>query len=328
MRPPKGMFWRTGRGYYCRVYQGGKERWVALGKEFDVALKKFKETRFQPERDERVLVRDLIERWLRVYIATARNEKGQKLARRRTEVYFDPFFGSCAVGSVRPEDLRRYRLHLEQRVSRQSTVHILSDARCFFLWAKDCGYIRSAPVPRRLLPRLQERPPDRLTSEEADAVMAIPEPWAFYVRLALGTGLRWSELCRTHASDVTEGCLVVHQTKSGKVRRVPLAPQLQAELRGRLGRLFPYSTKASGAFATVVQGHSGVERFHIHQLRHTFACRWLEMGGSLAALQQILGHSTIVVTQRYARLGDDLVKAEANRVYRSQTVASDKSAAS
>ena len=39
----------------------------------------------------------------------------------------------------------------------------------------------------------------------------------------------------------------------------------------------------------------------------------------LSALQQTLGHSTIVVTQRYARLGDDLVKAEANRVYRSQS---------
>src|SRR5258708_3865219 len=81
MRPPKGMFWREGRGYYCRVYQGGKERWVALGKEFDVALEKFKETRFQSERDERVLVHDLIERWLKVYIATARNEKGQVLAK-------------------------------------------------------------------------------------------------------------------------------------------------------------------------------------------------------------------------------------------------------
>jgi integrase len=92
--------------------------------------------------------------------------------------------------------------------------------------------------------------------------------------------------------------------------------------------LFSYSTKTSGAFATVVQGHSAVKRFHVHQTRHTFATRWLEGRGSLAVLQQILGHSTIVVTQRYARLGDDLVEAEANRVYGSQTVASDKTAAS
>jgi len=46
----------------------------------------------------------------------------------------------------------------------------------------------------------------------------------------------------------------------------------------------------------------------------TFACRWLEQGGSLAALQEILGHSTIVVTQRYARLGETHVRAEAERV--------------
>ncbi len=189
MRPPKGMFWREGRGYYCRVYQGGKERWVALGKEFDVALAKFKETRFQPDRDERVLVHDLIERWLKVYIATARNEKGQQLAKRRTELYFDPFFGPYAVGSVRPQDLRRYRLHLEKRVGTQTTAHILSDARCFFLWAKDCEYIRSAPVPKRLLPRVQERPPDRLTDDEVRAVLG------FRSRGRSTFGWRWWVAC-------------------------------------------------------------------------------------------------------------------------------------
>jgi integrase len=39
---------------------------------------------------------------------------------------------------------------------------------------------------------LPERPPDRLTDDEVEAVLRIPEPWAFYLRLALGTGLRWS----------------------------------------------------------------------------------------------------------------------------------------
>jgi len=55
---------------------------------------------------------------------------------------------------------------------------------------------------------------------------------------------------------------------------------------------------------------SGLPHFHAHQLRHTSACEWLEDGGSLAALQQVLGHASIVTTQRYARLTDEIVMEE------------------
>jgi integrase len=105
--------------------------------------------------------------------------------------------------------------------------------------------------------------------------------------------------------------LIVHRTKSGKMRRVPLSPELLAELRLRLGRLL--SIHDSSGFTRQVRNHSGVERFHPHQLRHTFACRWLEEGRNLEALQHVLGHATIVMTQRYGRLSDEYVRREAER---------------
>jgi integrase len=78
------------------------------------------------------------------------------------------------------------------------------------------------------------------------------------------------------------------------------------------------------SFTRTVRRLSGVERFHVHQLRHTFACRWLEAGGSLAALQQVLGHSTVVTTQRHARLDEEAIGREAERV---RTVAATVAAA-
>ncbi|HYM81558.1 MAG TPA: hypothetical protein VEY91_09120, partial [Candidatus Limnocylindria bacterium] len=106
------------------------------------------------------------------------------------------------------DDLRRYRLWLEQHhLSPQSVAHQLAEARCFFNWAADTDLIDRSPVPRRLLPKIQERPPDRLTDEEVEAVVRIQEPYAFVVRLALGTGLRWGELTRAKSSDIRDGIL-------------------------------------------------------------------------------------------------------------------------
>jgi len=95
---------------------------------------------------------------------------------------------------------------------------------------------------------------------------------------------------------------------------VPLSGELLREVRTRVGRLVPYAVGSPGSFASAVRRLSGVEGFHVHQMRHTFACQWLERGGSLAALQHVLGHASIVTTQRYARLTDEAVMREAARI--------------
>jgi len=50
------------------------------------------------------------------------------------------------------------------------------------------------------------------------------------------------------------------------------------ELRLRIGKFLPIED--SWGFTRMVRQHSGLPKFHPHQMRHTFACRWLERGGS------------------------------------------------
>ena len=223
--------------------------------------------------------------------------------------------GHKLIGKLTRVDAWAFRRWLEdheRKLGPQSVHHVLSDFRCLLRWCEDVAILERSPFPRGIMPRLQERPPDRLEPKEVRAVLGVPEPYGFVIRLGLGTGLRWGELRRAQAGDVQNGLLVVHHTKSRKVRRIPLTAGLRQELRSRVGKLVPFVEP--GAFANQVRKHSGVKRFHVHQLRHTLACAWLERGGSLAALQQLLGHSSIVTTQRYGRISDDMIRAEVERV--------------
>jgi integrase len=317
---PRGMFRRApGGSWYLRLYRSGRERWMSLEtSDRHAAMRRAEEVRsgVSGVLAGRVTVGKAVARWLDVYIQTRRNAKGQQLTAGRVRQYLEPFMGHVQLDRLSGEDVRAYRLWLERstKLSATSVWHLLADCRCFFNWCEEAGLVSRSPFPRRVMPKLQERPPDRLTDEVAEALRGLPDPHGFVCRLAMGTGLRWGELCRAQASDVEREFLLVHHTKSGKVRRVPLTGGLLAEVRKHVGRLVSFARLSPGSFANSVRRMSGVEGFHVHQMRHTFACQWLERGGNLAALQQILGHASIETTQRYARLSDEVVMREAVRI--------------
>jgi integrase len=314
---PKGLF-RRGSSFYVRVQRDYRRVWRSLGADYETACTRLRALkRDEPVAISRTRVKDAAERWLETYVATRRAPRNMQMARRRAEMYLYPFLALKPLERVTAQDLREYRLWLERkpRLSPQSVGHILSDCRCMLNWARDEGLIAASPVPRRLLPRIQERPPDRLTDEEVRAVTGLPDPFGFLCRLGVGSGLRWGELVRAQASHFQDGVLIVSLTKSGKVRRVPLSDQLAAEVRCRVGLLLPFSGKSSSYVSRTIRTLSKVERFHLHQLRHSFACRWLEAGGSIEALREAMGHSTVRMTERYGRLSDAHVRAEAERVW-------------
>ena len=317
---PKNMVRRKGRsGYYFREKRRGKVTWIALGSDYQEARRLLRSLKSEERRPSRQFtVEQAATQWLDSYIATSREPRSQGIARRRVETYLVPYLGHQLLFRLKGDDLRGYRLYLEKlgKLSPQTVRHILADARCFLRWCEDTQLLERSPFPRRLLPKIQERPPDRLGDAEVERLVAMEEPYGFICRLGLGTGLRWGELAKVTSHDVQDGCLVIHHTKSGRLRRIPLTQALLAEVKGRVGRLIHYSPTCQGAFARRVRKLSKIPGFHAHQMRHTFACSWLERGGSLAALQELMGHVTIVTTQRYARLSHDLVKREAQRLER------------
>lgn len=306
---------KRGKTYVYRELVDGELRRVSLGTDRDVAVAELERIRSLKSKAALSLsVREAARQWLTSYVESRRSLKNSKLAAQRVRDFLEPCLGHLVLWRVSRRELERYLLWLskEKALSTQSVRHVLADCRCFLLWCVDAELLDRSPFPRRFLPRIQEQPPDRLSDEELSRVCSIEDPYGFVCRFLAQTGLRWGEFVRAQRSDIQGSTLVVSKTKSKRVRRVPLPASLLVEIGSRLGRISPL--EHSGEFAKRVRRRSGVSRFHAHQLRHTFACRWLEEGGSLAALQAILGHASIVTTQGYGRLSDAHVQAEAARV--------------
>ncbi len=136
------------------------------------------------------------------------------------------------------------------------------------------------------------------------------------VLIAVTTGMRAAEIFGLRWSDViySEGLLAVRaKLKGGKMRYVPMLPELAGELRrfpAVIGedRIFPPKLGATsgrqrveGSFDDLLI-RAGIKDFRFHDLRHTFASWFMMNGGDLYELAKILGHSNVKMTERYAKL--------------------------
>jgi len=119
------------------------------------------------------------------------------------------------------------------------------------------------------------------------------------VWFAAYSGLRLGELLNIGPENVREGRLyLTANTKSGKPRTVPLPKQIKdipLPIRATRNMIQQWFRKASRK-----AGHEGL-RFH--DLRHTYASWLLQKGVALSVIQELLGHSSILITRDlYAHL--------------------------
>lgn len=161
--------------------------------------------------------------------------------------------------------------------------------------------------------------------EEVRLFGQLPDHLVPIVRAAMFTGLRLSELqtLRRSQVDLQANLITVgdkHETKTGKVRRVPIAGVILSELQSLLrshaqefvfvdarGRPFSSRRTIGNAFARAI-ARADIDDFHFHDLRHEFATRLRRNGEGIDVIAKLLGHSTISMAMRYAHLDDPTLR--------------------
>ncbi len=172
-----------------------------------------------------------------------------------------------------------------------------------------------------------------LRPEEAQALIAAAadEPraphTADFIRLALNTGCRKNELLKLEWQRVDFHTnlfyLDTHHTKTRKRRSIPLNNEAKTALLNR-ARFRAEHCPASPwvfcdkdgrqiinirrAFETACR-RTGLSDFRIHDLRHTCAAWLVSNGVALAEVRDLLGHASITMTERYAHLAPENIRA-------------------
>src|SRR5947208_4705457 len=152
------------------------------------------------------------------------------------------------------------------------------------------------------------------------------------VTIALETGMRYGEILGMtwERVDMSRGVIRLELTKSGRRREVPMRQAVYdalAKLPGeRQGHIWPEQSIRT-AWETAVE-RAKLDDWHFHDCRHHFASWFMMRGGHLLALSKILGHAKVSMTEKYAHLAPDHLRAEIARTERALEPVSGTSRAS
>ncbi len=285
-----------------------------------------------------------IGRFLR-YLSTERNASFHTVKSYREDLHSLSEYLATTHGRPPPPshiqsiDLRGYVGWLHEKNYAKSTIaRRLASMRSFFRFGQREGWMETNPAKPLRTPRQGRSLPHFLSTDEIGRLLAAPRrdhPRGLRDRAILETmyaaGLRVSELVGLNDADLDEeeGVLLV-RGKGKKERFAPVGSYaLRAidEWRGvrKLATEFqdrpdaPLFTNPSGKRLTTRSVGRMLEKYlrqagldtrtTPHTLRHSFATHLLDSGADIRAVQELLGHKSLVTTQIYTHLSTAGLKA-------------------
>jgi integrase/recombinase XerC len=209
-----------------------------------------------------------------------------------------------------------------------SAARKLSSVRSWVDYLIRSGVLEKDPTAGVRGPRLPQRLPRALAYDDVKRLLE-EGPRGETVRrdrvileLLYGSGLRVAELIALDWEDIDlEERWIRVRGKGDKERLVPMGRYaVQAllawkeEIGASAGPLFPgqgsgrMTVRTAHRVVTKLAQSVGLSGVTPHVLRHSFATHMLEHGANLRVLQELLGHESLVTTQRYLKITTDQLK--------------------
>jgi integrase len=220
-------------------------------------------------------------------------------------VYFGP---GRKVSSISKEEIERLRVWLLNKHQPNGAGIVLRPLKTCLNYAVRTGHIPSSPAAGINIKGKQVA--RFLTDAEIKRLIGACKmnlQLEHIVKIALHTGMRLGEILGIRKEQIRNGRIFVMESKTGFPRQVPIHPGIVGILNSpdflvewniwRLERSFRRAVK-----------RAKLGKLRFHDLRHTFASKYLESGGTIADLREILGHRTLAALQIYAHFQQSTIK--------------------
>lgn len=229
---------------------------------------------------------------------------------------------------VVPEDIISYFAETTA-LSKRSQTRVLSSLHSFYKWMIMEGEMTDNPSDAIEAPKLGKYLPAVLSVEEVDRLIAAVDLDSAFgkrdramLETLYGLGLRVSELISLRISSIwTEQGFVSVIGKGDKQRLVPLGGMARDAIRDYLEVRGPAADRESsdilflnrfGRALTRIAVFKMIKAYAVkagiskeispHTLRHSFATHLIENGADLRAVQEMLGHESILTTEIYTHI--------------------------
>ncbi|MBI5376324.1 MAG: site-specific integrase [Candidatus Schekmanbacteria bacterium] len=226
-----------------------------------------------------------------------------------------PFFQGKRLCDISAFDVEKFKLFRKKQVTGASTNRDLTCLKSLFNKAVKWHKAEGNPVVEIKFFREDNIIEKILTPDELERLLAECNPHIKPIILtAVHSGMRLNEILSLEwqCVDMQKKTITVIQSKSGRSRKIPMnmtLTNLFSSLKGNSNK-FVFGSgdnpikSVRTAFESAIK-RSGVPKVRFHDLRHLFATRLVAAGVDLVTVQQLLGHSTIQMTMRYAHSSAD-----------------------